>query len=83
MVPTGISLFTEKQRVVRRWKQCCDKLKVLKKTYKDILDKLLRSSAGVESEDEKENKQPLAEEQSVQLARGSQQLPTAEEVVTH
>ncbi len=51
--------------------------------YKDILDKLLRSSAGVESEDEKENKQPLAEEQSVQLARGSQQLPTAEEVVTH
>ena len=49
MVPTGISLFTEKQRVVRRWKQCCDKLKVLKKTYKDILDKLHRSSAGTES----------------------------------
>jgi len=68
---------------VREWKQCRDKLKALKKMYKDILDKLLRSSAGVESEDEKENKQPLAEEQSVQLARGSQQLPTAEEVVTH
>ena len=32
-----------KQRIVCGWKQCRDKLKALKKTYKDILDKLCRS----------------------------------------
>ena len=41
-----------KRGIVRGWKQCRDKLKALKKTYKDILDKLRRSGAGVESEDE-------------------------------
>ena len=38
-----------KRGIVRGWKQCRDKLKALKKTYKDILDKLRRSGAGVES----------------------------------
>ena len=37
---------------MRGWKQCYDKLKALRKTYKDILDKLRRSSAGVGSKDE-------------------------------
>ena len=37
-----------KRGIMHGWKQCCDKLK----TYKDILDKLCRSSAGIESEGE-------------------------------
>ena len=41
-----------KRGIVCGWEQCRDKLKALKKTYKDILDKLRRSGAGVESEDE-------------------------------
>ena len=41
-----------KRGIVREWKQCRNKLKALKKTYKDLLDKLRRSGAGVVSEDE-------------------------------
>ena len=36
----------------RSGKQCRDKLKALKKKYKDIIDKQRRSGAGVESEEE-------------------------------
>ena len=34
------------------YKQCRDKVKVLKKRYKDVVDRLRRSGAGVESDEE-------------------------------
>ena len=36
----------------RTYKQCRDKVKVLKKRYKDVVDRLRRSGAGVESDEE-------------------------------
>ena len=36
----------------RTYKQCRDKVKVLKKRYKDVVNRLGRSGAGVESDEE-------------------------------
>ena len=39
-------------KLKRTAKQCCDKLKSLKKSYKDAIDKQRRSGAGIESDEE-------------------------------
>ena len=41
-----------KRGVVRSWKQCRDKIKALRGKYKKIVDKLRRSGAGIDSDDE-------------------------------
>ena len=41
-----------KRGVVRGWKQCRDKIKALRGKYKEIMDKLRRSGAGIDSDDE-------------------------------
>ena len=41
-----------KRGVVRGWKQCRNKIRALRGKYKEIMDKLRRSSAGIDSNDE-------------------------------
>lgn len=41
-----------KRGIVRGWKQCRDKIKALRGKYKEIVDKLRRSGAGIDSDDE-------------------------------
>ena len=40
----------------RDFKQCCDKIKALKKHYKETVDSLRRSGVGVKSEDDLEGR---------------------------
>ena len=41
-----------KRGVVREWKQCSDKVKALKKKYKEVVDGLHQSGVSVESDDD-------------------------------
>ena len=48
----AISDTLGRQGVRRTVKQCRDKIKALKKKYKDIVDKLRKSGVGVDSDEE-------------------------------
>ena len=47
-----ISQDLQQHGYVRNWKQCREKIKALKKKYKESVDRLRRSGVGIESDDD-------------------------------